>query len=118
MPLRKPTVRPNFSFATASRRRRLKTLKGREKEASRILSIVLRRVGGSFQNLPNDKFSLNLSNLGLTELPDELFEDEFLYEKCVNQLVELDISKNCLRSLDKELGDFISLNQLFVASNR
>lgn len=118
MPLRKPTVRQNFSFATASRRRRLKTPKGREKEASRILNIVLRRVGGSFQNLPGGKFSLDLSNLELTDIPVELFEDEFLYEKCVNQLVELDLSKNSLRSLDKEIGDFSCLKHLVAASNR
>ena len=119
MPLRKPTVRSNLDFATVQRRRSLKTFAARNKEANRVLSKVFRRIGGR-ANYDEDgtKFRLDFSSLDLEQLPVELFEDEFLYEKCENHLVELNVSDNNLKSLDFEIGDFPSLKILDCSKNR
>ena len=118
MPPRKNTVRPNFDFATMQRRRKLKSEKSRDKEADRILRLVLKRTGGIRIDGENRTFSLKFSGLQLESLPIEIFEDEFLYEKCERFLVGLDLSANNLKFLDKELGDFGQLKTLDCSKNR
>lgn len=119
MPLRKATTRPNLDFATIQRRRNLKTSSGRNKEGDRVLNKVLKRMGGRVLYHDDGKnFSLDFSFLNLETLPCELFEDEFLYEKCEKYLVGLDVSNNNLKSLDAEIGDFLFLKTLDCSKNR
>ena len=119
MPLRKATNRPNFDFATAQRRRNLKSSAGRIREADRILNQVFKRIGGKIITFDDGKlFGLDFSSLKLNSLPNELFEDEFLFEKCEKYLIELNVSNNELKSLDLEIGDFLHLRTLNCSNNR
>ena len=119
MPLRQPSARPHFDYATIQRRRNLKTPSGRKKEADRILRQVLKRTGGKVTSFDDGKnFGLDFSSLGLETLPNELFEDEFLHENCEKYLVELNVSENNLKSLDSEISDFIHLKTLDCSRNK
>ena len=119
MPLRPPSTRPNFDYATTQRRRNLKTPSSRNKEAERILNLVLRRNGGKIFDVGEGKsFGLDFCGLGLANLPCELFEDEFLHEKCEKYLVALNVAGNNLKSLDVEIGDFANLKSLDCSKNK
>lgn len=63
-------------------------------------------------------FGLTFADCGLTSLPAEIFEDEFLYEKCEQQLASLDVSGNNITRLDAEIGDFVKLRYLNCTKNR
>ena len=119
MPLRQPSTRTYFDYATVQRRRNLKTASGRNKEADRILRQVLKRTGGRLiEHAQGRNFGLDFSALELEKLPVELFEDEFLYEKCEKYLLELNVSQNNLKFLDAEVGDFVNLKFLDCSKNR
>jgi len=118
MPLREPSIRPKFDFAAVKRRRGLKTPKSRDKEAEKILQQVLVSTGGSKDARDGQDFALDFSSLGLESLPVEFFEDEFLYEKCVQFLVAIDLSDNSLKYIDSEIGDFERIKRLDLSKNR
>lgn len=123
MVVRKATVNRKLDFYTVQRRRNLKSEKSRNNEADRILRQVLKRVGGEVVKIDAEtdedlKFGLDLSNLDLKSLPYELFEDEFLNEKCEKYLHFLNVKDNSITLLDKEIGDFVNLVSIDCANNR
>ena len=118
MPLRKQTKTPLVTKIDQERRRSVKTANGKVREAKLMLRREIDRIGGEIIELEQQKFKLNFRSINLKKLPEVLFEDPFVYEHCVQNLVSMNVSHNKLTEIDDELGDFVFLEYLDLSYNK